>query len=274
LHKVRIGMNHGWPVVWEHKIVGQGVFRHTFVMPDPAAIDSSSVEGVKDSPYLKDLPDYTVQLHTSDQNVPVLPWRSVGKSHTCFVMETLVDEMAHSEKKDPLEFRKQLLKDNSRYLGVLNLVEEKSGWKQPPPKGISRGVSVYEGNGSYIAYVVELSVNKGKIRVNRVVCVADCGLVVNPDGVVAQMEGCIVFGLSAALYGEITMSEGKVEQSNFHDYKLLRLNEMPKVEVYIMESTGQIGGAGEPGVPGIAPALTNALFVATGKRIRRLPVKI
>ena len=273
LHKVRIGLNHGLPVAWEHRIVGQGVFRNTFVMPDPGAIDSSSVEGVKDSPYFKNIPDYSVQLHTTELNVPVLPWRSVGKSHTCFVMETLVDEIAHSEKKDPLEFRKQLLKDNPRYLTVLEMVEEKSDWKNPATKGISRGVSVYEGNGSYIAYVAEVSVDKGKIRVHRVVCAVDCGLVVNPDGVVAQMEGSIVFGLTAALYGEITLSNGKVQQSNFHDYKMLKLNEMPLVEVYIIESTGQIGGAGEPGVPGIAPALTNAIYAATKKRIRKLPVR-
>jgi isoquinoline 1-oxidoreductase subunit beta len=275
LHRARIALNaDGLPIAWEHRIVGQGVFRNTPVMPDPEAIDYSSVEGVQDSPYLESIPDHVVELHTTEPNVPVLPWRSVGKSHTCFVMESLIDEIAVLNKKDPIAFRITLLKDHPRYLSILNLVAEKSGWASPLPAGRSRGVAVYDGNGSYVAYVVEASVADRKIRVHRVVCVIDCGLVVNPEGVRAQMESCVVFGLTAALYGEITLEKGQVKQQNFSDYRMLRIGETPLIEVHIVTSTEKMGGAGEPGVPPIAPALTNALFSATGKRVRKLPVRI
>jgi isoquinoline 1-oxidoreductase beta subunit len=157
---------------------------------------------------------------------------------------------------------------------VLKLAAEKAGWSKPPAKGIGRGIAVHESFGSYVAQVAEVSVEKdGHVRVHRVVCAVDCGQVVNPDTVNAQMEGGIVYGLTAALYGEITLKEGRVEQQNFYDYKMLRMNEMPKVEVYIVPSTEKHGGVGEPGTPPIAPAVVNAIFAATGKRIRSLPIR-
>lgn len=275
MHRTRIGLDAaGFPTAWEHRIVGQNVFKNTPAMPDPNAPDESSVEGVQGSPYLQSIPDHTVELHATELNVPVLPWRSVGKSHTCFVMESLIDEIAVMNKKDPLAFRMTLLKDHPRYLSVLNLVAEKSGWASPLTGGRSRGVAVYDGNGSYIAYVVEASVADRKIKVHRVVCAIDCGLAVNPDGVRAQMESSIVFGLTAALYGEITFEKGQVKQQNFNDYRMLRISETPSIEVHIVSSTEKMGGAGEPGVPPLAPALTNALFSATGKRVRKLPIRI
>jgi isoquinoline 1-oxidoreductase beta subunit len=275
LHRAKIGLDkEGRPVVWQHRVVGQGVFRNTFAHPDPAAADLSSVEGVKSSPYLEQVPDHSVELHTTEPGVPVLPWRSVGKSHTCFVMESLIDELAVMAKKDPVDYRRELLQHEPRYLTVLDRVVKQSGWGRPLAAGTGRGVAVYDGNGSYVAYVVEVVVSKRKVKVQRVWCVVDCGLAVNPDGVRAQMEGSIVMGLSAALYGEITLKDGRVQQKNFPDYKLLRMDEMPVVEIEVLSGTGKLGGTGEPGVPPIAPALTNAIFNATGKRVRSLPVKV
>lgn len=275
LHRVTVALGEdGFPIAWRHIVVGQSVFTDTFAAPImiQEGIDESSVEGVKGSPYLSSIPDHSVELHTTPPVIPVLPWRSVGFSHTCFVMETLIDELASGARKDPIEYRRTLLKDYPRHKGVLDLVAEKSNWYAPAPKGTFRGIAVNASHGSFVAHVVELSVEK-MIRIHRVVCAIDCGLAVNPDGVRAQMESAIVFGLSAALYGEITLKNGQVEQSNFHNYRVLRMNEMPTVEVHIVPSTGAMGGAGEPGVPPIAPALANALHAATGKRIRNLPVR-
>lgn len=275
LHRVHIGISHdGFPVAWQHRIVGQSLFVNT-----PLAyaivqngIDHSSVGGVNGSPYLNAVPDHSIELHTTSVGVPVLAWRSVGNTHTCFVMETLIDELATLAAKDPVVYRRSLLKDHPRHLAALNLAAEKAGWEKPLTSGRYRGIAVHEAMGSYVTQVVELSLAEGKISIHRVVCAIDCGLAVNPDGVVAQIESGIIFGLTAALYGEITLANGQVKQSNFHDYRILRMNETPKIEVYIVPSTGKMGGAGEPGVPPIAPALVNALFAATGKRIRKLPV--
>jgi isoquinoline 1-oxidoreductase beta subunit len=188
-------------------------------------------------------------------------------------METLIDELAIQAKVDPVEYRGTLLKNSLRHLAALNLAAEKAEWHTPLPKGRSRGVAVHEAMGSYVSQVVEISINDGQVSVHRVVCAIDCGLAVNPDGVHAQMEGGIIYGLTAALYGEITIEKGQVKQSNFHDYQMLRINQTPEIEVYIVPSTEKMGGAGEPGVPPIAPALANAIFAATGKRIRRLPLQ-
>jgi len=274
-HKARIGFNElNQLVAWEHRVVGQGFFSHSYVLPDPNAIDMSSVEGISDSPYLDLVPDHSVQLHTTDPNVPALPWRSVGHSQTCFVMESLIDEIAHIQKKDPLEFRKQVLANHPRYRSVLAQLEEKSGWKRPATKGIGKGVAIHNRNETIVGYVVEASVKDGKIQVHRVVCAMDCGLAVDPDGVRAQIEGSIVFGLTAALYGEITLENGEVKQGNFTDYNMMRMHEMPLIEIHIVPGTDKVYGVGEPGVPAIAPALTNALFAATGKRVRRLPINV
>ena len=211
----------------------------------------------------------------STPGVPVGFWRSVGSSHTAFSTECFLDELAHAAGKDPLEFRLSLLDKHPRYVGVLKLAAEKADWGKPAPEGIFRGIAVHESFTSYVAQVAEVSVDKktGKVKVHRVVCAIDCGQVVNPDTVKAQMESCIIFGLTAAFYGEITVKDGRIQQNNFYDYKMLRMNETPKIESYIVPSTEKHGGVGEPGTPPVAPAVVNAIFAATGKRLRSLPIR-
>ena len=207
-------------------------------------------------------------------SVPVQWWRSVGHSHTAFVVESFIDELAHAAKADPCDYRLRLLAKNPRHKAVLTLAAEKAGWGTRLPSGRGRGIAVHEAFGSFIAQVAEVSVSKeGSVRVHRVVCTVDCGRVVNPDTVAAQMEGAIVFGLSAALYGAITLTDGRVDQSNFHNYQMLRMSGMPVVEVFIVPSTEGPEGVGEPGVPPIAPAVANAVFAVTGKRLRSLPIR-
>ncbi len=206
--------------------------------------------------------------------VPTLWWRSVGHSHSGFVVESFLDELAHAAGQDPYEYRRALLVHHPRHKRALELVAEKAGWGKPLPAGRGRGLAIHESFQSLVAHVAEVSVSpEGQIRVHRVVCAVDCGPVVNPDAVRAQMEGGIVFGLTAALYGEITFENGRVKQRNFHDYPMLRMQEMPQVEVHIVPSTEKMGGTGEPGVPPVAPAVANAVFALTGKRIRRLPIR-
>ena len=185
-----------------------------------------------------------------------------------------MDELAAAAGKDPYAFRRALLVKHPRHLGVLELAAQKAGWGKPLPSGHARGIAVAESFGSYCAQVAEVSVERGQVRVQRVVCAIDCGMVVNPDTIVAQMESGIVFGLTAALKGEITIQGGRVVQSNFHDYPLLRLDEMPEIEVHIVKSSEHPGGVGEPGTPPIAPAVANAVFAATGKPVRRLPIRV
>jgi isoquinoline 1-oxidoreductase beta subunit len=189
-------------------------------------------------------------------------------------MESLVDELAHAAKQDPLDYRRRLLAGEARHLGVLNLVAEKADWGKPLPKGRARGLAVHESFGSWVAQVAEVSLEGDQPRVHRVVCAVDCGICVNPEGVRAQMESGIVYGLSAALFGRITLKEGRVQQSNFHDYRVVRMNEAPAIEVHIVPSSEKSGGAGEPGTPPIAPAVGNALFVLTNRRFRRLPFEL
>lgn len=266
----------GRPKAWSHTIVGQSIIAGT---PFEAAmikdgIDAASVEGAADSPYLASIPAHRVDLHSPKSPVTVLWWRSVGHSHTAFAVESFVDELAHAAKQDPLEYRRALLPKHSRERRALDLAAEKFGWGKPLPKGHGAGIAVHASFGSYVAQIAEVSVEDGKPRVHRVVCAIDCGPVVNPLTVEAQMQSGIVFGLSAALHGEITLKDGKVEQDNFHQYTPLRLAEMPKVEVHVVPSTDRMGGCGEPGTPPIAPAVGNALFAATGKRLRSLPFRI
>jgi isoquinoline 1-oxidoreductase beta subunit len=260
-------------VAWQHTIVGQSIMVGTpFEQMIENGVDPASVEGAKEIPY--EIPNTFVDLHSPRTGVPVQWWRSVGHSHTAFVVESFIDEVAHAAGEDPYEFRSKLLIKHPRHLGVVKLVSEKAGWGRPLPKGRGRGIAVHESFGSFVAQVAEVSVNpEGEVRVHRVVCAIDCGKIVNPDTIKAQMESGIVFGLSAALRGKITFQNGRVVQSNFHDYPLLRLNEMPLVEVHIVASREKSGGVGEPGVPPIAPAVCNAIFAATGKRIRSLPIR-
>lgn len=220
-----------------------------------------------------EIPNFLVDLHTTNIDVPVQWWRSVGHSHTAFVVESFMDEMAYSAGKDPYELRRDLLVRQPRHKAVLELAAAKAGWGSSPPEGRARGIALHKSFGSFVAQVAEVSVSsEGALRVHRVVCAIDCGRVTNPNIVAAQMEGGIVFGLTAALHGAITLKEGRVEQSNFHNYPMLMMNEMPRVEVHIVASEEEPTGVGEPGVPPIAPAVANAIFAATGKRIRRLPI--
>ncbi len=234
--------------------------------------DETAIEGAVTVPY--SIPNLQVRHTHADIGVPVSFWRSVGHSQNAFYVESFIDELAHETSADPYQFRRSLLQDHPHHLNVLELVAEKAGWNTPLPKGLFRGIAVHKSFKSYAAQVVELSVNNGAIKVHRVVCAIDCGTVVNPDIVKAQMEGGIIFALTAALHGEISVKNGRVEQSNFDDYALLRMNETPVIEVHIVDSDESPTGVGEPGVPPLAPALANALFAATGKRLRSLPLRL
>lgn len=233
--------------------------------------DRSSVEGAKEIPYAFD--NIRVENVAWDPGVPLGYWRSVGHSHTAFVVESFLDEVAHALGQDPVDFRVAHLPADSKYLPVLKLAAEKAGWGLPLP-GRSRGVAVHESFGSVVAHVVEVSVLEGQIRVHRVVCAVDCGMAINPDIVRGQMESGVVFGLTAALKSQITLTNGAVDQSNFHDYPMLRMDECPEIEVHILPSTQPPTGVGEPGTPPVAPAVANAVFAATGQRLRSLPLRL
>ncbi|MDX6578335.1 MAG: isoquinoline 1-oxidoreductase subunit beta [Blastocatellia bacterium] len=263
----------GNPIAWTHTIVGQSIMEGTpfAAMMIKDGVDVASVEGAADLLY--GIPNLQVDLHTTRNSVPVLWWRSVGHSHNGFAVEAFFDELAHAGGKDPVELRRALLVNQPRMRGVLDLVAEKANWGKPAPAGRGRGIATHFSFDSYVAQVAEVSVDKnGAVRVHRVVCAVDCGRVVNPDTVKAQMQGGIIFGLTAALKDEITLDRGRVQQRNFHDYPMLRINEAPEIEVYIVPSTENPTGVGEPGVPPVAPAVTNAIFAATGRRVRKLPI--
>jgi isoquinoline 1-oxidoreductase beta subunit len=266
--------SNGDPTLWKHTIVGQSIAMGTpfesMMVKD--GVDAASVEGAADLIY--GFPNLQVDLHSPKIGVPVQWWRSVGHSHTGYSVEAFFDEVAHAAGKDPYELRRKLLVNQPRMLAVLDLAAKKANWGTKLPSGVGRGIAAHFSFASYVAQVVEASVEKnGAVRVHRVVCALDCGTVVNPDTVRAQMEGGIIFGLTAALKTEITLKDGRVEQNNFHDYQMLRMFESPEIEVHIVPSTEAPTGVGEPGVPCVAPALTNAIFAATGKRIRRLPIR-
>jgi isoquinoline 1-oxidoreductase beta subunit len=277
LHQARVGLGaDGLPLAWEHVLVGQSILAGTPFesMMVKGGIDSTSVEGAVDSPYLKDIPNVQVTLHSPRIGVPVLWLRSVGNTHTAFAMESLIDELAKAAAKDPLEYRRVLLTAHPRHLGVLNLAADKAGWGKAPAQGRALGIAVHESFGSWVAQVAEVSAESNRIRVHRVVCAVDCGVAVNPESITAQMESGIVFGLSAALHSALHLKDGGVQESNFHDYRVLRMNEMPVVEVYIVPSTEKPGGIGEVGVPPIAPAVANAVAALTGQRLRELPLTL
>ncbi|MFS2094993.1 molybdopterin cofactor-binding domain-containing protein [Pseudomonas sp. Pseusp11] len=277
LHQARIGLDaDGMPIAWRHVLVGQSImagtsFEATMVKD---GVDKTSVEGVADSPYFEGLANHLIDLHSPQTGISVLWLRSVGHTHTAFVMESLIDELAEAAGKDPVEYRRTLLKAHPRHLGVLNLAVEKADWKAPLPDGHALGVAVHESFGSYVAHVAEVSQDNLAIRVHRVVCAVDCGIAVNPQSIAAQMESGITFGLGFTLHSKLTFKNGQVQQSNFHDYQVLRLNEMPVVEVHIVPSTDKPGGIGEAGVPPVAPAVANAVFALTGQRLRELPLQL
>jgi isoquinoline 1-oxidoreductase beta subunit len=263
----------GMPVAWQQTIVSQGVLRGGWTdafIPKGQAFDPSSAEGAADMIY--DIPNLLVDVHDAQGPVPVLWWRSVGHSHTGFTVNCAIDELAALGGQDPLALRRKLLQGKPRHLALLEAVADASGWATPPPAGRGRGVAIHESFGSIVAQVAEVSVEGGRVRVHEVWCAIDCGFAVHPEGVKAQMESAINFGLTAALYGEITFTDGKVDQSNFHDYPMLRIDEAPTIHVTIVDSGARMGGAGEPGTPPIAPAVVGAIHAATGKRIRRLPI--
>ncbi len=263
----------GFPLAWRHRIVGQSIIAGTAFEPVMVknGIDHTSVEGASDTPYF--IPNHQVELHSTRNGVPVLWWRSVGHSHTAFVMESFMDDLAHKTGQDPYLYRCGLLAKHPRNLNVLRTVAEKAGWGKGLPQGRARGIAVHECFGSYVAQVAEVSLEKnGTIKVHRVVCAVDCGRIVNPDTIKAQMESGIIFGLSAALYGALTFKNGRVEQGNFDSYPLVRMSAAPMIEVHIVDSNENPGGVGEPGVPPIAPAVANALFALTGARVRTLPM--
>jgi isoquinoline 1-oxidoreductase beta subunit len=272
VHRINAGLDaSGMPVAWRHNIVGQSIMAGTPFEPKDG-IDSSSVEGVADSPYFETVPNYFVGLHSTKEVVPVLWFRSVGNTHTAYVMETMLDELAHAAGQDPVAYRRKLLQKSPRHLAALDLAAEKAGWDKDLPKGRYKGIALHEAFGSYVAQVAEISIDNEKLRVHKVTCAIDCGLAVNPDGVKAQMESGIIFGITMALYGELTIEKGQLQQSNFYDYRIARMNEAPEIDVYIVESNEKMGGAGECAVPPTAPAIANAIFAATGKRIYNLPI--
>lgn len=263
----------GWPFAWKHRVVGGSIFSRFFPGSVKNNLDRSATEGAEDFGYA--FPHLLVDYVLTEAGVPLGFWRSVGNSQNGFITECFLDEVARAGGKDPYELRRHFLSKQPRHLGVLDLAAAKAGWSAPLPAGRSRGIAVMESFGSFVAQVAEVSLDRaaGTVRVHRVVCAVDCGRYVNPGTVAAMMEGGIVYGLTAALKGAITISKGRVEQSNFQDYDMLRMNEMPRVEVHIVPSKEAPGGAGEPGTPPIAPAVCNAIFAATGKPIRRLPIR-
>jgi isoquinoline 1-oxidoreductase beta subunit len=262
----------GMPVAWSHRIVGPGILAQKGRMPAGTSVDPAAVAGARDLPY--DIPNLQVEWVNKDFGVPVGFWRSVGSSQNAFITESFIDELAHLAGKDPFEYRRALLGKSPRHKAVLETAAARAGWGSPPPGGHGRGIAVAFSYGSYAAHVIEASVAPdGTVRVHRVVCAIDCGIAVNPDQVKAQMEGGAVYALTAALYGQITVDQGAVQQSNFHNYPMMRISEMPVVETHIVDSGEAPGGLGEPGVPPVAPALCNAIFALTGKRIRTLPIR-
>ncbi len=264
----------GNPVAWTHTIVGQSIMAGTLfeAFGIKGGIDSASVEGAADILY--GIPNLQVDLHSPKNEVPVQWWRSVGHSHTGFSVEAFLDEVAHAGGKDPYQLRRTLLANQPRMLAVLDLAAQKANWGGPLPAGHARGIATHFSFDSYVAQVAEVSVEKdGTVRVHRVVAAVDCGRTVNPDTVKGQLEGGIIFGLTATLKTEITLEKGRVQQRNFNDYPMVRMFESPAIEVYIVPSTEHPTGVGEPGVPPVASAVANAIFAATGKRVRRLPIK-
>jgi isoquinoline 1-oxidoreductase beta subunit len=271
-HAVRVTLDKdGYPATWRHRVVTQSIMKGSPI--GGGKLDETAVEGAKGSPYLKATPIVDAQLVTPDGGVPVLWWRSVGATHTAFVMEHTIDQLARKVGKDPVDYRRALYAKAgaNRHLAVLNMAADKAGWTTPAPAGWSRGVAVHESFGSVVAQVAEVRLENGEPRVGRVVTVIDCGTAVSPDQIAAQMEGGTCYGLSAALFGQIVLKDGEVQQHNFDGYRVLRHNEAPKVETYVLPSANPPSGVGEPGTPVIAPAVANALLAMGQPATTSLP---
>lgn len=262
----------GKPVAWQHRIVGSSVMARFAPPAFKNGLDPDAVEVSAQLPY--DLPNQFIDyVRQEPMDIPTAFWRGVGPTRGTFVVESFIDELAAQAKIDPVKYRHDLLGKTPRAQNVLDVAAQKAGWGNTPPKGQGRGVSVMHAFGSFFGMVVDVTVNgDGEVAVNRVVCAVDCGMVVNPNTVEAQIQGGIIFGITAALYSEITIKDGRVEQANFTDYRMLRIDQTPPIEVHIVKSSEAPGGIGEPGTAALAPALTNAIYAATGKRLRQLPV--
>jgi len=272
-HALEAGLDaQGEITAWRHTIVGQSILAGTAFEPMMVknGVDATSVEGASNLPYA--IPNRLVELHSPKVGVPVQWWRSVGSTHTAFATECFLDEIARATNKDPLALRRALLTKHPRHSAVLELAAKQAGWGKPLGKDRSRGIAVHESFGTFVAQVVELSRRKDAIHIERVVCAVDCGVAVNPQIVAMQMESGIGYGLSAALAGAITLKDGVVEQSNFHDYPVVRINQMPKIEVHIVPSADKPSGVGEPATPVIAPALANAILALNARPVRALPL--
>jgi len=264
----------GRPVAWTHRLLGPSLLARWAPPAFKDGLDGDATDGAVQLVY--DIP--AIQVEYLRHEEPVLHtsfWRGVGVTHNNFVIESFIDELAAAANQDPVAYRRALLDKSPRARAVLDVATEAFGWDRTLPVGHGRGVSLlYSGWNTYVAQVAEVEVSKsGEVRVHRVVCAVDCGTVINPDTVKAQMEGGIVFGISGALWGEITLKNGRVEQSNFHNYRVLRMNETPAIEVHLVRNGEAPGGIGEPGTAATAAALANAVFAATGKRIRKLPLE-
>lgn len=273
-HRVRVTTDaDGFPSAWTHRIVTQSIMKGAPF--GGGGVDETAVEGAKGSPYLKATPHVDAQLLTPDAGVPVLWWRSVGATHTAYVMEHTIEQLARRAGQDPVAYRRALYEKAGakRHLAVLDLAAEKAGWGEPAPEGWTRGVAVHESFGSVVAQVAEVKLENGEPRVGRVVTAIDCGTAISPNQIAAQMEGGTCYGLSAALYGQVTLTEGRVDQTNFDTYRVLRHNEAPKVETYIVAQPAGTHptGVGEPGTPVIGPAVANALLALTGEAITAQP---
>ncbi len=262
----------GFPVAWRHRFAGSSILARWLPPAFSKGIDPETIDGAVHLVYA--LPNFHVEyIRKEPPGIPTAFWRSVGPSHSVFVVESFMDELAAAAKQDPVAYRRALLDNAPRARAVLDLAAEKAGWGTPLPKGVGRGVSLQFVFGSYMAQIAEVEVAKdGSVRVKRVVCAVDCGSVINPDTIEAQVQGAVIFGVSAVLHGEVTLKNGRVEQSNFDNYKVVRMNEAPMIEVHIVKNNESPGGMGEPGTSAIGPAVTNAIFAATGKRLRKLPV--
>jgi isoquinoline 1-oxidoreductase beta subunit len=262
----------GMPAAWDHRFAGSSVMARWAPPFFNNGLDPDTTDGAINLVYA--LPNMLVEyLRVEPAGIPTGFWRSVGPSHNVFVTESFMDELAAAAKQDPVTYRLALLAKSPRAKAVLELAAEKAGWGQPSPQGRGRGVSLQFVFATYMAQIADVEVSTdGSVRVHRVVCAVDCGIPVNPDTIQAQIQGAIMYGITAALHGEITLKDGRVQQSNFHDYQILRIDQAPAIEIHIVQSREPPGGIGEAGTSAIVPAITNAIFAATGKRVRKLPV--